>query len=860
MQWAHPAFLLLLAIVPWIWRVGRTARVPAGRAALICRCAIAMLLIFAVSGLRVRIRDGHVTVLFVLDRSDSLSARARASELARVNAMMAAMRSSDRAGFVAFGADAAIERGPSARADLTALATAVSPAATDIEAALKLARAALPRKGLRRIVLLSDGRETRGDAAREAAFAAADGVRIDVALPEAPPAARRAAVTRVTAPEDVRADEPFLIAVDAEGPPAGRAQLSVSRDDQAPATRDVVFAADGSAHATFSDHLRQTGVYAYRAVFRGVGDEGDDEAGAPAAGAMVSVLGPPTVLYVSSGGSLAGILTGAGFSVSRIAPTLVPRSARALALFDEIVLDDVPPESLDAAQTTAIAQYVEQSGGGLLLLGSARSLNAAGYPDGPLGRVLPVDLRPRQGRRAPAMALVLIFDKSGSMSDRADGVPKIEIAREAVRKVLDVMPPNDSLGVVAFDAVPSVVAVLGPMPDAKTLTDRLRAVEPGGSTQIAPAVRIALDWLRASPVEPARRHILLISDGRTTPADADRLRAELAAGGTELSVVAIGADADRAFLARLAQATGGRAYFPNDARELPLIVARDAARSAGGTVADEPFTLRSVPHPILTAIDRTALPRLGGYVVSAAKPGAETPLLSHLDDPILSTWRFGLGAVAVFTSDLGSTWSAPLHAWPQFGQLWSQTTRWLARAERATGLRMTIEDAGTGVRLIVEAEQPDGTFASGLDVRAVVRSPRGDTEHIAVEPIAPGRYEGMMAAAVAGPYVVAVTARDATGATGRNVVRGFYWSADRERRTGSAGVDTAVLERLARITGGSVLAPNESPFDNTRAAEYRDTWSWLAFAALWLFLIDVALGRGVGVRSITNYQITKLPN
>jgi hypothetical protein len=173
---------------------------------------------------------------------------------------------------------------------------------------------------------------------------------------------------------------------------------------------------------------------------------------------------------------------------------------------------------------------------------------------------------------------------------------------------------------------------------------------------------------------------------------------------------------------------------------------------------------------------------------------------------------------------------------------------------------MTIEDAGTGVRLIVEAEQPDGTFASGLDVRAVVRSPRGDTEHIAVEPIAPGRYEGMMAAAVAGPYVVAVTARDATGATGRNVVRGFYWSADRERRTGSAGVDTAVLERLARITGGSVLAPNESPFDNTRAAEYRDTWSWLAFAALWLFLIDVALGRGVGVRSITNYQITKLPN
>ncbi len=65
-----------------------------------------------------------------------------------------------------------------------------------------------------------------------------------------------------------------------------------------------------------------------------------------------------------------------------------------------------------------------------------------------------------------------------------------------------------------------------------------------------------------------------------------------------------------------------------------------------------------VPHPIVTGLETSGLPRLGGYVVSAAAPGAETVLASHLDDPVLATGRAGLGKVAVYTADLGSDWSA----------------------------------------------------------------------------------------------------------------------------------------------------------------------------------------------------------
>src|SRR5207244_1456864 len=123
------------------------------------------------------------------------------------------------------------------------------------------------------------------------------------------------------------------------------------------------------------------------------------------------------------------------------------------------------------------------------------------------------------------------------------GVAKIELARQAVKKVLGAVRPTDPIGVVAFDAAPIVVSALAAAPDPQRLDEALRGINPGGSTAIAPALTQAADWLRRARV--TRRHVLLVSDGRTPPADAERLRAVVRNGGFELSVIAIGADADR---------------------------------------------------------------------------------------------------------------------------------------------------------------------------------------------------------------------------------------------------------------------------------------------------------------------------
>ena len=853
MRFDHPSFLLLFVTLPWFWWVGTRTRDHGNRGQTIWRLMVAACLIFGASGLAVATREAPITAMVALDLSASVPPRAQQRALARVNVLASTMHTRDRLGVVAFGADAALELRPMERVSLSAISSAVADTGSNIAAGIELAQAALPREGLRRIILMSDGRETTGRAETAAANAGAAGIPIDVAVHELEGLRQPPSVIRVVAPADVRIGEPFRVSIELGGSAGARGRLIMDRDDQPFGSRDISIPGDGATSVAVTDTHRQAGIHTYRARIEAPQDSDADSTPADAgSGAVVSVAGEQAVLYVSvSGGSLRGLLADAGFRVTHVAPESLPATAGALAPYGTLVLDDVPADRITASQMSAIAQSVVDSGGGLLLLGSSRTLDPGGYPTSPLGSLLPIDLRPRSGRRAPSLGLVLVFDKSGSMGDLAEGTPKIELARQAVMRVLDVLPATDLLGLIAFDARPVAIAPLTPVgaADARAIADRLQAIEPGGSTQIAPAAELAVQWLHgASGTTVTRRQILLISDGHTSAADAERLRVALRGGGIELSAVATGSDADRNLLRELAESSGGRVYFPADVRELPTIVAREAARSAAGAVVVERFVLRAAPHPVLAGIDRASLPFMGGYVVGAAKPTAASILTSHLDDPILSAWRAGLGRVGVFTADLGSSWSAPLRRWSDAPRLWAQTVRWLSRQAETRALRVTVAELAGGARLTVEAADSDGSFINMPDIRAVVRSPHGDSREIALTWSAPGRYEAAVPTPVAGPYVVSVAGRDQRHGTELRTVRGFYWSADRERRYQDA--DVPLMMRLADMTGGQRLGPTDSPFNGPRPAAYTPVWPWLTTVALVMFVLGIAVKRGFDVGRI----------
>jgi Mg-chelatase subunit ChlD len=837
-RFTYPFTLMALLVLPWFWWMARHRLLTIGWLRLTWRASTALLLILGASGVAIATRRMPVTAVVALDRSASVPPRAQSLALTRVNAFTSTMKAGDRLGLVSFGTDAALDLRPGEAVRHVAVRSSVAGAGTDIGGALRLARAVVPADGLRRIVLISDGRDTVGAAEREALNTAAAGIAIDVVVPPDQGVLEPVRVTRVIAPAEVAMREPYVVSVEVAGTPASRGTVAIYRDDEMIATRQVVVGVNGSASVDVSERQDRARAYTYRAVSR---SEPPD--GAPA-GAVVVVQGEPTILYVSAGfRALDSILTRAGYRVTSVAPEQVPQTAAALSSFDGVVLDDVPVDRLTGTAAEALAAYVQDAGGGLLILGSARALTPEAYTAGPLEHIIPVDLRRRSGQRTPAVDLVLVFDKSGSMADLSDGVPKIEIARQAVLRAVEAMPAGDSIGVLAFDSKSETVATLATARDAQVLRTALRDVLPGGSTAIAPAVTTALEWLHA-PGRPAaaRRQILLISDGRTSDDDGVRLQGLARTGGAELSVVAIGPNANRPLLETLATASGGRAYFPENLRDLPRTVARAAARSSGGGVVQERFALRGAPHPVLTGIDLGALPTMNGYVVGAAKATAAVILASHLDDPILCAWRAGLGRVAVFTADLASPWSAPLRAWRDDGRLWAQTIRWVGRRETNRAIQFKVRDGERGPRLEADFETSDGSAIAPDDVSAIVRQPGGATTEIALEAFAPGRYEAPFPAADTGPYYVTLTARDRRSGSEDRLVRAVYWSADRERQ--ARGTDIQFLSRLASLTGGRLLRDDESPFDGPRPAAYRDASIWASATALAMFVIDIATGAG----------------
>jgi Mg-chelatase subunit ChlD len=758
--------------------------------------------------------------------------------VARLNAVAGTMRPVDRLGVVAFGGDAVVERRSEGRTALAPGGSAVVDSDTNIARAIGLATELLPSGGTRRLLLYSDGHETAGDARAAALSAAVAGIPLDVLPPDFTGVHMAPVVTSVAAPSGARIDEPFPLSVDVHGDPGAKARLGIYRDGALLATRDLRMSPAGEAVATFEDRQTEAGVHAYRAAIEDSGDDFDEERAA-GSGALVAVSGVPTVLYVTTSvGALPPVLQSGGFRVTRVVPGSVPAALSALTAYDAVVLDDVAATSLAAAQLSSLAHYVEDTGGGLLVLGSPRTLDLAGYPTTALGRLLPVDLRPRSGQRAPALGLVLVFDKSGSMADMAGGTPKIDIARQAVMRVLDVLPQTDSLGVIAFDREPVVVTPLVSPPSARAIADRLRDVDAGGQTRIAPAATLALRWLGdTAGTSVSRREILLLSDGRTTPDDADILRRAVAGTGVHVSTVAIGSNADRALLTELANSTGGRAYFPDNVADLPMVVSRAATRSSAATVVTEHLALRGGSHPALAGIALDALPRVDGYVVAGLKPTATAVLSSQLGDPVLCGWKAGLGRVLVFTGDLGSPWSDPLRRWTDYARLWRQSVRWVSRQSDDPSLHLTIAERDGRMRVVIDAEEATGRYLHLVAPVMTVRPPVGEARPVVVVAEAPGRYDAETDAASPGPYVIEVSARDADTGLDHRVVRGFYLSASREQER--RGNDVGLLSGLAAATGGRVLGPTDSPFAHTRPLEFVDVSPWALSIVLALFLIDL---------------------
>ena len=80
--------------------------------------------------------------------------------------------------------------------------------------------------------------------------------------------------------------------------------------------------------------------------------------------------------------------------------------------------------------------YVQDLGGGLIMLGGDQSFGLGGYYKTTLEEILPVRSDFEKEKEKPSLAMMLVIDKSGSM-----GGEKIEMAKDAARAAVELLGP-----------------------------------------------------------------------------------------------------------------------------------------------------------------------------------------------------------------------------------------------------------------------------------------------------------------------------------------------------------------------------------------------------------------------------------
>ncbi|MBI4865835.1 MAG: VWA domain-containing protein [Candidatus Wallbacteria bacterium] len=709
---------------------------------------------------------------------------------------------------------------------------------TALERALRAA-ADLP---VRSILLYSDGNETSGSAEKTLPVLAARGLKL-TAVPLEPLEPDSLAIAGMSLPQTVLDGKEFQGQVSIRSQAAGSVKLRIKRGEHE-LEDESVRVEPGLTNVTFADKLTRASLQVYTATVTPEGKLPDKRFEDDRACAVTQVLRVPKVLAVSSSpGRLAKLLTAAGLEHEECAPKGLSAPELDLPGFSAVILDNIDSSDVPSEKQKLLATFVSEQGGGLLAIGGEHGFGAGGWVDTEIEKILPVNSTPKGYDRS--LGLIVLLDSSGSMA----GFP-IEYARKAVKEIIGLMRGR-WLGVVNFSHVPEVSVsfqVIGS--DSYVVRQDIDAIQATGGTLFYQPMAMALNIL--NKVQLDQKHILMLSDGEA--ADFFMVRSlyeQLDRAQIKVSTMAFGRYVNNSSLEEIADSTGGRFYSGQDFSKLPELFRQEVRRISGPPVVETSFVPARAKsqHPLERALPKGELPRLYGYDATSAKPRAEVLLTAPQGEPILATWRVGVGKSAAFTSDFSAGWGRDWVTWPQAPRFFGAVLGEVARLD-SSDYRVTAAASGAQGHVVVDAVDQTGRYLNFQRLIGRVTDPRGKTTTVALRQSGAGRYETWFPMEEEGGYRAQVF-RQHDGAETRVGEAAAALSSLPEYRPN--GVNRGLLERLASATGGKIVDTKAPPDETTPASApagdplaregATPLWPVAALLALALLLIEIVCRR-----------------
>ena len=803
---------------------------------LVSRIIIFTLLILSFANITISIKGKNISTVFLLDVSESISSFKDSGE-SFINSALEIMPKGNKAGVILFGDNSKVDKVIDNKKLYKGLTSTPISTATNIQAAVESAITLFEDGTSKRIVLITDGEENKGDILKSIPLINAENIDLKV-YKVTGESGNEIYVDNVTIPDNISIGEEFSVQIDLESNYNASAKLTLfsGREKVGEQTVEVK---KGSNSFIFRDVQNSGGFKSYRVT---VEAEGDINKVNNEYSAYTNVVDKPNILIINGvkgdATALEGILKNGGANIKTISPASSPSTLNELLEYKSIVLNNVYKDDLTNGFMENIESYVKDYGGGVVTFGGEDSYALGGYKDTALERILPVNMDKKGKNEVPSISINLIIDKSGSMSSEGGGVSKLTLAKEAAMKAIDNLREIDDISVIAFDDTYDVVVPTQKVTDKDYIKELISGIQIRGGTSIYPALEKGYNLQAESGAKI--KHTILLTDGQDSIpySTYEELLDKFKTDNISLSTVAVGSDSNSGLLTQLAESCNGRSYYTDIYTDIPRIFAQEVLMSVGTYIINEEFTPSIVSnHEVLAGVQTSeGIPALLGYIGTSLKDDAIEVLSSNRDEPILAVRQYGIGKTVSFTSDIDGSWSRNYLTWEYGPQLIKNMVYYSIPTYGEEG-HLSITQCGNEAKV----EFYNDNITSNTKITGVYNGEDGSEGEFTLTQSEPGKFEANIPLSELGFYNFSIRQQEGEDIT--STYKGAFalkYSDEYKFNTNSVKLDSLVSE-----TKGSFINKVEEVFVGKLEKEYKkiNLTNPLLIIALFLFLFDVAYRR-----------------
>lgn len=668
--WLLIAFvpMVLLLVIPYVIAIKRGNRAKAPKISLALHIVICLLVTLALAGMSTTTVMTETNVFVVADVSYSSSRNLDLIDEYIVELQDKLPRNS-KIGIVCFGKDVTLltEMGGEIK---SVSEVSVDASATDIASALNYTAELFPEDVIKRIVLISDGKETNNDGSiglinaiesLSNANIAIDAIYLDNNIGED---AKEIQLSDVEFTKSTYLGRDNSVSVLVQSTYDTQATLELTKNGTL-YSQKAVNLTRGYNIVNFRLDTSSEGENNYEVQING--QETDESDLNNSYSFTQSVSGKIKVMLVTTRADdvdkVASIYGDSAEIVSFVNDRNIPTTVEELCEYDEIILSSVDVRELNnvSAFIDSLHKAVFNFGKSLVTAGDLSLQNKTSDDLNMLEDMLPISYG-NNDNNPKLYTLVLDCSRSMQMASR------LIMTKEAAIQLLDLIQPTDHIAIVAFSGDVTVMQAPVPASNKGALIEMIQGIQPSQGTFIGKSLSVANDLMKDLPYD--NKQVMLISDGMSYSLENDnpvQVAKSLRSNGIRVSTINPRSAEGASTLQSIASSGGGRYYEIQDEEKIKEFIYDEMADVITETVIESMSAVR-IDKPnddLLHGIG--AVPSVLGYVYSKHKPTANTVLSvnypnSDIYSPLYSYWEYGSGKVSCLTTSLTGRWA----------QLWTE--------------------------------------------------------------------------------------------------------------------------------------------------------------------------------------------